>query len=85
MLNMHNITLVPDPILNTDFSQTPRRYFCKIMLLSAREITQLPANHTLSEVGKLKIVYLLSLSLPSAGHVGDIVYLKKRVPARQAT
>jgi hypothetical protein len=27
-------------------------------------------------VGKMKIVYLLPLSLPSTQHVGDIVYLK---------
>jgi hypothetical protein len=27
------------------------------------------------EVGKMKIVYLLPLSLPSTRHVGDIVYL----------
>jgi hypothetical protein len=30
-------------------------------------------------VGKMKIVYLLPLSLPSTPHVGDIAYLKKRV------
>jgi hypothetical protein len=34
---------------------------------------------TRPEVGKMKIVYLLPLSLPSALHVGNIVYLKKRV------
>jgi hypothetical protein len=33
---------------------------------------------SLAEVGKMKIVYLLPLSLPST-HVGNIVYLKKRV------
>jgi hypothetical protein len=30
-------------------------------------------------MGKMKIVYLLPLSLPSTQHVGDIVYLKKMV------
>jgi hypothetical protein len=32
----------------------------------------------LPEVGKMKIVYLLPLSLPSTAHVSDIAYLKKR-------
>jgi hypothetical protein len=44
--------------------------------------TALPLPHPLKgqypEVGKMKIVYLLPLSLPSTRHVGDIVYLKKR-------
>jgi hypothetical protein len=31
-----------------------------------------------AEVGKMKIVYLLPLSLSSTRHVGDIVYLKKK-------
>jgi hypothetical protein len=31
-----------------------------------------------AEVGKMKIVYLLPLSLPSTQHVGDFVYLKKK-------
>ncbi len=30
-------------------------------------------------MGKMKIVYLLPLSLHSTRHVGDIIYLKKRV------
>jgi hypothetical protein len=36
----------------------------------------------LAEVGKMKIVYLLPLSLPSTRHVSDIVNLKKRVVCR---
>jgi hypothetical protein len=31
-----------------------------------------------AEVGKIKIVCLLHLSLPSTRHVGDIIYLKKK-------
>jgi hypothetical protein len=32
-----------------------------------------------AEVGKMKIVYLLPLSISSIQHVGNIIYLKKRV------
>jgi hypothetical protein len=66
---------------------------CSFCLVSAQPVSQTIYHHkdcawtaysdislfdARPEVGKMKIVYLLPLSLPSPRHVGDIVYLKKK-------
>jgi hypothetical protein len=70
-----NTFIMGNPIPELNLS--PSQGLWAIVFPAYSKVSAEQIRKFLSEVGKMKIVYLLPLSLPSTRHIGDIAYLKK--------